>query len=262
MGILLLFLRRGVLAAGSIIAALLLSTTIAPYFLPRTPLTETGQLKVLSFNVNSANENFEAVKNYLTQQDADIVFLMEVNEEWIRQLSTLKTLYPHQIIHPREDNFGLAVFSRHPFIQEEVLYFTDFDLPAAAFEVAMNKTTYHIVGAHPLPPANGFNFHARNAELIDLAKRISSTSPAIFMGDFNLTPFSPYFRRILSISGLRDSSLGLGLRPTWKSSNPMFAIPIDHILISQDLAVTSREIGPSLGSDHNPVVLSVKPRDQ
>lgn len=259
-GIALIFLRRRRLAGGCLVGALLLAGSMAGYFLPRVELAKQGPLRVLSFNVNTANTNFTEVLEYVGQQEADVVFLMEVNQAWVDRLEPLNDLYPHRIIQPREDNFGVAVFSKQPFVSEEVLYYSAFDLPAVVFEVVLEGTTYHLIGAHPLPPMNGFNYEARNAELLDLARRIASKPHAIFMGDFNLTPFSPYFREILAISGLRDSANGLGLVPTWNSANPLFAIPIDHMLISKDLAISLRAIGPSLGSDHNPLVLSVTPR--
>lgn len=258
--LLMLFLRRRILAAVCLVSSLLLAVTLLPYYYPRVTRAPDAQLKLLSFNVNTANENFSGVRDYLAQQQADVVFLMEVNSRWVDELSDFKKTYPHQIIIPREDNFGIALLSKHPFVKEETLFFTEFDLPAVAFEISCQGTTYHIIGTHPLPPTNGFNFRARNAELNELGRRISHLAPSILMGDFNLTPFSPIFAELQTVSGLRDSSLGLGLHPTWMVHNPLIAVPIDHILISKDLVVSQRTIGSSLGSDHSALVLSVSPR--
>ncbi len=261
-GVILLFIRRRILGSICVASALLLAISVSPYFYPPAPLASSGQLKLLSFNVNTANQNFAEVLKYVGGQQADVVFLMEVSQEWIDQLKPLQEVYPHRIIEPREDNFGLAVFSKHPFAKEEITYFGPFDIPAASFQIELNDTTYHLAGAHPLPPINGQNFRERNSELLRLGRLLAKAAPdpAILMGDFNLTPFSPVFRELLDLSGLRDSSLGLGLRPTWISHNPLFAIPIDHILISRNLAVAAREVGPSLGSDHNALILSVSLR--
>ena len=258
-GVVLLFVRRRIFGLICLASALLLAVTISPYFYPPARLAPAGQLKLLSYNVNTANQNFAEVLKYVGDQQADVVFLMEVSHEWVDQLKPLQEAYPHRMIEPREDNFGLAVFSKHPFAQEETFRFGVFDIPAASFQIVVGGTTFHLVGAHPLPPINGQNFRERNSELLRLGRQLAKAAPApaIFMGDFNLTPFSPVYRELLAVSGLRDSSLGLGLRPTWISHNPLFAIPIDHILISENLAVAERKIGPSLGSDHNPLILSV-----
>jgi endonuclease/exonuclease/phosphatase (EEP) superfamily protein YafD len=77
------------------------------------------------------------------------------------------------------------------------------------------------------------------------------------MGDLNATPFSPRFKNLLIDCGLRDSSLGFGITRTWHSEIPLLGLPIDHILVSRDLAVISREVGPKVGSDHRPVMVRV-----
>ncbi len=256
---LMFLLRRSTLAIVCLAFALVLAASLLPYYVPRPALASDAQLKLLSFNLNIANENFTGVRDYITQQQADVVFLMEFSPRWVDELVELKKLYPHQIIIPREDEFGLALFSKYPVLKEETLSFTEFDLPAIAFAISCQGTTYHIIGAHPLPPSSNFNFHARNVELSELGQRIAvrRLAPAILMGDFNLTPFSPFFRKLQAVSGLRDSSFGLGLHPTWMTHNPLIAIPIDHILLSKDLMVSQRTVGPSLGSDHSPLVLSI-----
>lgn len=38
---------------------------------------------------------------------------------------------------------------------------------------------------------------------------------------------------------------------------PIPLIPIDHFLLSPDVKVVSREVGPEVGSDHRPVTIDV-----
>lgn len=44
--------------------------------------------------------------------------------------------------------------------------------------------------------------------------------------------------------------------PTWKVGSPL-AIPIDHALATKALAITKREVGPDIGSDHRPLLIEV-----
>ena len=37
----------------------------------------------------------------------------------------------------------------------------------------------------------------------------------------------------------------------------MFYVPIDHCLVSEDIAVISRKTGPRIGSDHLPLYIEV-----
>jgi len=89
--------------------------------------------------------------------------------------------------------------------------------------------------------------------------------PLVLAGDLNTTPFSGVFTRFVRDSGLRDSNLGFGISPTWMRKTPWFAIPLDHVLVSDDLLVYDRRLGPACGSDHNPVIVELSfatPRQQ
>lgn len=78
------------------------------------------------------------------------------------------------------------------------------------------------------------------------------------MGDFNMTPWSPKFRQLVADSHLRDTVRGFGLQPTWPAGAPQFWIPIDHVLVSPDILVVDRRVGPDLGSDHYPVIVDIQ----
>ena len=261
-GLLMIFLRRRLLSVASLAGAALLALPLHPYYTTGSESAPAGAFKVISFNVHTSNPKIAEVRDYLLREDADFVFLLEINEEWTEKLSALKDRYPHQVIYERSDNFGIAVYSKHPFSEEEVLLLGDDGLPATAVQVKFHGATYDLLCAHPVPPSDPVLFEERNAALKFLAERAKATATpnVLLLGDFNLSPFSPYFGDLVQASGLRDSALGYGLRPTWMSGIPPIAIPIDHILISENLAVTERKIGPSLGSDHNAIILSVAPR--
>ena len=79
------------------------------------------------------------------------------------------------------------------------------------------------------------------------------------MGDFNNTPFTPSFRDFLEVSGLNYQSYGLLQTPTWPTFADMdvfqiFQIPIDHIFFSDSLMQKNKYRGPSLKSDHHPII--------
>mgnify|MGYP003556423943 CR=1 FL=1 len=98
--------------------------------------------------------------------------------------------------------------------------------------------------AAALPPAAGT---ARSSDL-----------PVILLGDLNLTPDSPAFARLLDASGLRDAVDGRRWRPTWQAGFWPLALRIDHVLVSPQLCVESVEVGPSIGSDHRPVIARLR----
>ena len=70
---------------------------------------------------------------------------------------------------------------------------------------------------------------SRNEQLLKLAEFARQTPhPLLLLGDLNLTPWSPYFERLLAGSGLRDSRDGRGLFPTWPVGWPPLWIPVSY----------------------------------
>ena len=81
----------------------------------------------------------------------------------------------------------------------------------------------------------------------------SARPPILLCGDLNLTPWSPVFWRFLRRSGLADSSRGFGVQPSWPVGKPWMSVPLDHCLVSPEITILDRRLGPAIGSDHYPV---------
>jgi endonuclease/exonuclease/phosphatase (EEP) superfamily protein YafD len=175
-------------------------------------------------------------------------------------------LYPHQKIVARQDNFGIALLSNTPWSTVSVETFSPAELPSLQAEFEHEGRSLTFLGTHPLPPGTSRMAADRNEQLREVAKfarRIALDAdgqPAehvVLAGDLNLTEHSPYFRDFLSISGLTDSRQGIGIQASWSARLPLLSLPLDHVLVSRELAVVSRRLGPHLGSDHRPVVVQL-----
>lgn len=134
---------------------------------------------------------------------------------------------------------------------------THFRWQYAATLVTVNDLSYNLAAAHTSPPTGAANSEARNRQLQGIADELAGRPRTILCGDLNITPFSPWFASLLTRSGLTDPSRGSGFSPTWMRVLPPIAVPIDHILLSPDLTLVSRTVGPSLGSDHSPVIVEL-----
>ena len=80
----------------------------------------------------------------------------------------------------------------------------------------------------------------------------------IVAGDFNTTPWSPYFRDLVAAAGLRNAAEGHGYVGTWPAWFWPALIPIDHVLLKGPLVATSVRRGPAIGSDHFPIIADVR----
>lgn len=249
-GLAFLLLRQGKSAGASLLAGLVVLATFLP-LKPAAPAAPgSPRMKLISYNVNTANPRQEDVLRFLETEDADVVFLMEVNEAWMKALRPLEGRYPHRIESTREDNFGIALYSKKPFEGGEQS-FGDYELPWADITLA----GWRILAVHPMPPSSAEHSAMRNAQLLEAAALLKGHPRSILCGDLNLTPYSPWFREIQKRGDLQNFSPPFS--PTWMRHYPLFAIPIDHVLTGPGLTILSRRVGPALGSDHNALVVGI-----
>lgn len=248
-------------------------------YIPRSviPHSVGPELTFLQFNVNYANPTPEKVLAWIasiTTQDGressphapDIILLQELSPYMANALAPLldnrNTAYPYKIVKPLPGAFGMALLSRHPLHDVQRA-----SLSASIPEHTLATVTLpdgqklHLYETHTLPPISPGYSSIRNSELMQLADIISTDTEAykVFLGDFNITPYSAWFRDTESHSGLKSAMRGLSVHAlsngTWPTVLPaLFRIPIDHLLVSAKISVMKRDIGPALGSDHLPVL--------
>ncbi len=216
-------------------------------------------LRLAVLNVNTANQEFERVREFLRETSADLVVLIEVDDRWMQEMKPLQAAYPYSMAEPSDDNFGIALFSKVSLEHAEFIELGNSIVPAvsATFQIGTNRVT--LLGVHFLPPANSEDAATRNAQFAALAQLARSNAPPIIVvGDFNSTPWSPWFSRFTRDSGLRHSLLGFGFRGTWPTAIPILSIPLDHVFVSESVTVVNHRLGPDIGSDHAPVVAEVE----
>lgn len=219
--------------------------------------TREPQLRVMAVNVNTANREFERVRELIESENPDVVFLQEVNADWLRALQSLSTTYPFFATRPRDDNFGVAFFSKHP-ATTRIVRLGRYGAPAIEAEIDWASAPIHFVGIHALPPSSGPGANERNAQLNEVAGIVTAAPGSwIVAGDFNATPWSFVFNKLQRSTRLKDSGQGHGWQPTWPARMPWMWIPIDHCLISPDLVTLDRRTGGFVGSDHYALVIDV-----
>ncbi len=241
----------------SFAGGLLLSATFLP--LHRIPDSAGSPvLKVIAYNVNTANDRHREICEFLEKEDADLVLLTEVDRDWLNDLSSLNARYPHRIEVPRNDNFGMALLCKRALINQRVRTSGPYNLPWIDADVDWDGRPLRLIGLHPLPPVGGQNSALRNEQLMEAADLLAD-GPGILLGELNLTPYSPWFTEILSRGRLIDTGANAGISPTWSPYSPLLGIAIDHVLISRDMAPVGRAVGPAMGSDHHPLIVRISP---
>jgi endonuclease/exonuclease/phosphatase (EEP) superfamily protein YafD len=227
---------------------------ILPYWLPPAGGTDGGEsLEIVSLNVFALNADKDRTLAYLRHRAADVVVLVEIEASWAEALESLAALYPHRVIEPRDDMFGVAVLSQLPLESPRVEEPAG-GPPVIVTGVRRGEQRFLLMAAHPPAPISAAWSARRDAQLAAIGDLAAAESqPVIVAGDLNATPFSHGFRQLTRLRGLRDSALGRGLQNTWNARHWLPRIPIDHVVVSPEVRVVSRTVGPDVGSDHLPV---------
>ena len=236
-----------------------LSIVLPLYFGGRSIYANTTvpSLQAMLINVNTDYGDRVRIDNVVQQYDPDFVILEEINSQWLAELKTIMISYPYVTARPRDDNFGIALYSKFPFSKSDIVYIGSVEVPSIVAEFQTKNGVFILIATHPLPPTGKEYSYFRNEQLAELAKTIQEAAfPVLLLGDLNVSPWSHHFRRLLQSSGLEDSSKGRGIQPTWPSYNLLFRIPIDHCLHSPEIQILNKQIGPDVGSDHYPVIVN------
>lgn len=259
--------RRALIWIGLFCVALL-STQILPWYLPPNWLfPTTGNLRVLVANLNAKNQSYQPVLTLVRQENPDVAVFIEVDDRWVAQLDTLQDLLPYSVGQPNPYHLGLMMYSRLPLTNPQVKFFTPENVSTTA-EIAIAGQPLYFVATHPLSPIKHSFFHGRNLQLEEIRQALQEvTLPIVMVGDLNITMWSPYYRRFIRSTGLKDARQGWGILPTWPTGNlfrlpartaPLFSIPIDHCLISPGLRVAQLRTGGPTGSDHRPIIVDLQ----
>lgn len=217
-------------------------------------------------NINIQNNHYQEIIDVVREENPDIALFMEVEPNTFRNLNTrLKDIFPSSF---RTPGGGLALFSRLPIkdVRGDKLNANNHNLIAT---VLINNQPITLIGTHPLVPVKPSTFTKRNLQLAALSDYIATIkTPLIVAGDFNLTPWSPYYKTFVRKTKLHNTRLGYGILPTWIRGashvhypqwllfimENFLNIPIDHCFVSQDFRVAGIRVGKNANSDHASVV--------
>jgi len=248
-------------SAALLLAGFLINAAIiAPYVTgeSREPPPDAPRLSVLSFNVGVSNSMRREIAQYVAAERPDVLFIIESSFEWEAALTNHGPPMSAVVVVPGGRVSGITAMAA-PGVSARLLP-VDFAGPgeAVALEVNLDGERIVVLALHPPSPISGERA-ARRDEIMasagDWLARVDS--PVLLVGDFNATPWSSAFRSLQVRGGLVDTARGVVVQPSWPSGWGPAMIPIDHALHTGGLVLVERHTGPSLGSAHRPLVVTV-----
>ena len=224
--------------------------------------TGAAELRVLQWNVNIANPDPQEVLGWIASLDPapDLIALLEVGPVMARAVATRDWHYRVLLSEPREDAFGIALLSTRRELKATVHTHRNLAVPSAVVVLCNGAPgAARIIASHPPPPMGALLARHRNEQLEELVDLVRADGASVLLGDLNLTPWSATYRALLRDGQLRPGFAGLPpatWSPPWV---PLWlGIPIDLVLLSPGVRVTQQLLGPRLGSDHAPVISTLR----
>lgn len=264
-------LRRFTLAA-SALTVLLAGILILPEVVRDTQpgadddRVELSRLKIIQMNSWSGrNQTMDETADWLVAQDPDIIVVEESSRRFQRALESRADY--HRTCDP-DDRCEVIIYSKAAPLSGGLPQVTDgsyFPATRATFDAPGGDFT--VIGAHytwPIPAGPQQQQSLRLTAIAELYDR----ERLIIAGDFNSTPWSFTLRRQDDALGLTRRNRSMLTWPAmafsrWNIHMPLPFLPIDHVYAGADWKTVSVERGPSLGSDHFPVIvtLALSPAD-
>jgi endonuclease/exonuclease/phosphatase (EEP) superfamily protein YafD len=212
----------------------------------------SGQnIRLVQFNslFNNPKPDFSA--NWILQQEPDVVSLQEVSKKSGVIVDTLKSRLPHSVVCKFAAVGGVAVVSRYPIVQSNCVE----GQGLVWVQVSIEGKLLTVASLHlhwPWPYRQWQHIDRLRPDLSAMPR------PIVLAGDFNAAPWSGAVQKIAVATNTKVvPGLRLTLRMGAPPLGPIGFVPIDHILISEEIFDRSVKRGPAIGSDHHPVVVDL-----
>ncbi len=226
--------------------------------LPKPAPASEGQVyKAASFNIHTHNREFDKILEWVRRENPDIFVIVEATNAMEPLYEGLDEIYPQKKERRMgRGGLGAMIFSRYPIIGEKFPWGGVGTVPV---RIELPEGPVTIIAMHPQAPVSQDAWGWRNGTLRDLARLCAEQKdPVILMGDMNCSPWSPFFEKFEKESGLRSPQVRWMPRRTWPAGLPFIWTAIDQFFVSERIVPVAEWVGPELGSDHYPIVMTFR----
>ena len=273
-------LRSKTLVLAGLASAVAFGLTWGDLLVPRAaPAAAAGPtLTVMTLNVLYENQAHGDLVAAIMAEDPDLVALQELEPDAAADLvRALGRRYPHHTFQPVSES-GAGVLSRYPLRDVVAFQLSDgrhwaqrmaVDGPSGPLtlinvQLPLPRLVWSERRLGPLGLPTGYDAEPRSAEIRHLCDLVDGVDgPVLMMGDFNMSEYSPDYRRIRARLGDAYRAAGWGFGHTFprlgafprRLPAPWPVLRLDYVWHSPELRPVSAHVGPSGRSDHHPVVV-------
>ncbi len=216
--------------------------------------SDKHSIRIMSANVLMSNTEYDKLIGLVKTHQPDFLITLESDQTWQNKLSSLEQEYPYRVYCPKDNRYGMHLYSKFKIKRQQVSELIESDIPSIhiLFEDADGvEVQGHFIHPAPPSPTEEDSSRPRDTELIILAKALKNRlRPCIVAGDLNDVAWSRSTRLFMRISGLLDPRKGRGFFNTFHASYFFMRWPLDHLFHSNEFSVKRIERLEKYGSDH------------
>jgi endonuclease/exonuclease/phosphatase (EEP) superfamily protein YafD len=221
------------------------------------------RITLMMTNVLQQNRQYQRLLDLVGRVQPDVILAVEIDDDWMRAIEPLRREYPHTVLRPLDNFYGMTLFSRLPLIDPRVDFLVQDDIPSIHTRIRLRSGVEVVLhGLHPRPPEpiRDQPSSPRDAELVLMGRAIAEQSdePTIVAGDLNDVAWSSTSELFVRLSGLLDPRVGRGLYNSFNAKNPLFRYPLDHVFHSTHFKLVRLQRLPPIGSDHFPILVELQ----
>ncbi|GMQ94340.1 MAG: hypothetical protein BMS9Abin12_1828 [Acidimicrobiia bacterium] len=256
---------RGIASIVFLAAALVNAWLIVPLWMGTQP-APTGEngVRVVHADVYPGVDSSDVVLRWLFDSEADLILVAGTTSERMEPLTAEGSPYSIIASPDRPDVPGIVVLGTEDW-PVDVTYTEGRSEPVYRITVGANGEAIEVVTA--------WGELASNAERADrLATRLDAVSAAVasashpvaVIGNLGATRWTYGMSTMRDTLGLRDTTEGSGYQSTWPVSDiPLvggwIGIPIDVVLMTEEITPFELTTGPDIGAAHLPVTVVIGP---
>jgi endonuclease/exonuclease/phosphatase (EEP) superfamily protein YafD len=223
---------------------------LGPLFVKDHRAASTPEFRLMSLNMSGSESDTQEVAQRAAQ--ADLVILIQTSPAALIALKSFEwdQRFPFSLGEPKDGFSDTAIYSRFPLSRSTLIRATHFQQWVTTVRIP-DVGRIRLIAAHPCNPfCDGDLWTAEHRMLRDAVIE-NLNQPLIVAGDFNAVEDHGPMQTLHRLGLKSATDIGAGWLPTYPANCPIPPLlPIDHILINEDLTATSVTSFAVSDSDH------------